>query len=107
MWLDPIPVKTSNGKVHQPVKLMGIVSWGTGECKYVKNILLKVCRLWMFVLNSESTVPCGLGGMYARVSLIVDWINRVTENCNMETCCKDQCVSKDKLKPQALEMLVT
>ena len=59
------------------------------------------------MLNSGSTVPCGLGGMYARVSLIVDWINRVTENCNMETCCKDQCVSKDKLKPQALEMLVT
>lgn len=63
----------------QKVKLMGVVSFGS--------------------------FPCGEAGIYASVSHVVDWINGVTRDCNSRTCGQNLCVTKDKLLPQALQML--
>ena len=77
VWLDPIPVKSLDGKKKHLVKLLGVVSYGEKP-------------------------PCGLGGAYSSVASVVDWVNAVTRNCNNQTCDKDECVTKDKLKQQAL-----
>jgi len=61
------------------VKLMGVVSFGP--------------------------VPCGLAGIYASVPYVHDWINGITRNCNSITCGQNVCITKDKLLPQALQML--
>lgn len=50
-------------------------------------------------------VRCGEGGIYAFVPTIVDWINQVTRNCNQLICSQGQCMTRNKLLPQALKML--
>ena len=49
---------------------------------------------------------CGNGSMSVQVTQILEWVNNKTSYCNNETCSQDQCMTKDKLKPQALKMLV-
>ena len=49
---------------------------------------------------------CGNGSMSVQVTRILEWVNNKTSYCNNETCSQDQCMTKDKLKPQALKMLV-
>merc|ERR1711974_449006 len=61
------------------VKIMGVVSYGPN--------------------------PCGLYTIFASVPHVVGWINQVTSNCNSKTCQKNSCMTKDKLMPQALQML--
>jgi len=63
----------------QKVKLMGVVSYGP--------------------------VPCGEAGIFASVPHVVDWINAITGDCNSITCGQNMCITKEKLMPQALQML--
>ena len=51
------------------------------------------------------TPRCGEGAIYAFVPTIVDWINQVTRNCNQLICSLGQCMTRNKLLPQALKML--
>ena len=77
MWLDPTFKKSADGNQSQPIKLIGVVSYGDPP-------------------------PCGLAGAYASITSVVEWIEDVTSNCNKLTCSKGECVTKDKLLEDAL-----
>ena len=94
VWLDPR---------SQKVKLMGVVSYGSGEIAF--NCSKKVLEAPRHFTSISFLVPCGEAGIYASVSHVVDWINGVTMYCNSVTCGQNMCVTKDKLMPQALQML--
>ena len=49
---------------------------------------------------------CGNGSMSVQVTQILEWVNNKTNHCNNDTCNQDQCMTKDKLKPQGLKMLL-
>ena len=93
MWLDPNP--------PYAIKLMGAVSYGPG--KSVVGAHKKDLSPSINILNL--LVVCGLSGIYASMSFVVDWINGVTRNCNSKTCSWNQCMTYDKLLPQAKRVL--
>ena len=72
VWLDPTLNKSADGNQSQPVKLIGVVSYGDPP-------------------------PCGLAGAYASITSVVEWIKDVTSDCNKLTCGKGECMTKDKL----------
>jgi len=64
------------------VKVLGAVTWGEA-CGSYKN---KV-------------------GVYANIANALEWIKEVTGSCNEVTCSQGHCMTKDKLKNQALALL--
>ena len=44
-------------------------------------------------------------GAYSNIANALDWINEVTGSCNEVTCSQGHCMTKDKLKNQALALL--
>merc|ERR1711974_326960 len=74
-WIDP---STSE------VKLIGVSSYIRTEQRDCSS-------------NSRS--------YFARVPTEVNWINRVTQGCNQNTCRQGQCMTRDKLKPQARRIM--
>jgi len=55
-------------------------------------------------------IGCGLSkypGVYARITYVLDWVKKKTNDCNQKTCQKDNCMTKSKLISDVVERFQT
>jgi len=67
---------------------------------------IKIIGIPSFVTNTQIGGPQGIFStpqVFARVQWGIDWINKITKNCNYESCLQGNCMTKDDLDPDALE----
>merc|ERR1712136_338341 len=78
------PVAWTDPRTRE-VKLVGLVSLGWAKCPN----------------RPTKDFP----NEFSRISSVVNWINENTKGCNQKVCSKGQCMTKNKLKPQARRIM--
>ena len=83
-WLDP---------TTEDIKLIGAVSWG-----HPGNFCL---GKYKSRFNCTFITDCVLPGVFAELTTVLDWIKQITGDCNEKTCGEGNCMTWDKLHPDA------